>query len=226
MINLPGDSADYHLLTKGIELSKDVPGMTCEIGLRQGGGTKFIIDAIAQYCPGKTHIAIDPYGSILYELKENHFVRLDYTNEMRDECLKNVYAYCQEKKVNFLFFNLTDLDFFERYQHGIPIYDIERRVEKKYSFVFFDGPHSLLAIMFELLFFMDRITKGACFVFDDVSTTDVYYDHKVIHSYLLSIGFSLIVNTDKKALYQYEGWGAGMRVGDELNLLPRRKIIK
>lgn len=211
MINLPGDSADYHLLTKGIELSKDVPGLTCEIGLRAGGGTKVIIDAIAQHCPGKTHIAIDPYGNIIYEDKENHFTRLDYTNEMRDECLKNVYAYCQEKKVNFLFFNLTDIDFFERYGTGIPVYDIERRLEDKYSFVFFDGPHSVNAIKTELDFFLPRMIKGACIAFDDVSVTDVYYNHNIIHRHLLANLFTMISSTDKKALYRYQCWGAGMR---------------
>lgn len=203
MIELPGDSWHYELLTKGIELSKDSPGLTCEIGLRAGGGTKHIIDAIAEHCPGKIHIAVDPYGSIPYEHKENNFVRLDYTNEMRDECLFNLYQYTKTKKVNFIFFNLSDVDFFARYSDGIPVYDVERRVEEKYSFVFFDGPHAVQAIKREINFFFPRTSKGACYVFDDVSVSDYYYNHEVIDRHLKELGFVLITNTGKKALYQY-----------------------
>src|SRR5690349_4073265 len=111
MIELPGDSGDYHLLTKGIELSSSVPGLTCEIGLRRGGGTKHIIDAIAQYCPDKVHIAIDPYGHIEYEHKQGEPVRLDYTNEMLCDCMGNVFPYAKSKNVHFVFFNLEDMEF-------------------------------------------------------------------------------------------------------------------
>lgn len=203
-IELPGDSWHYELITKGVELSKDTPGLTCEIGLRAGGGTKHVIDAIAQYCPGKTHIAVDPYGHIPYEHKENNIVRLDYTNEMRDECLFNLYQYTKEKKVNFIFFNLSDTDFFDRFDNGIPVYELERRIENNYSFVFFDGPHAVDAIKREIDFFVFRISKGACFAFDDVSPSDRYYDHSLIDQYLKDLDFVLIENTGKKALYQYE----------------------
>jgi hypothetical protein len=64
--NLPTDSGDYYLLTKGVELSAHAEGLTCEIGLRTGGGTKHIMEALSKYRPGKVHIAIDPYGNILY----------------------------------------------------------------------------------------------------------------------------------------------------------------
>jgi hypothetical protein len=96
--NLPTDSGDYYLLTKGVELSAHAEGLTCEIGLRAGGGTKHIMEALSKYRPGKVHIAIDPYGKILYERKEKDFFRLDYTNEMRDECLFNLYGFAKEKK--------------------------------------------------------------------------------------------------------------------------------
>jgi hypothetical protein len=199
-IDLPGDSADYHLLTKGIELSAGVPGLTCEIGLRRGGGTKHIIDAIAQYCPGKTHIAIDPYGHIPYEHKEGQVVQLDYTNDMRDECLANLYQYTRMKQVPFIFFNLEDTEFFKRFGGGVPVYNIEKRVEVDYSFVHYDGPHAVYPLLEEIMFFLGRVQPGACWCFDDIVG---YYDHAQVEDVLFRNDFKLIDKTRHKALYQY-----------------------
>ena len=198
-IDLPGDSGDYHLLTEGVELSKHTVGMTCEIGLRRGGGTKVIIDAIAVHCPGKVHIAIDPYGRIPYEHKQDQPVRLDYTNEMLADCMTNVYRYAQERKVHFIFFNLEDTEFFKRYFDGVPVYELEKRIETKYSFVHFDGPHSVEPLMEEINFFTCFTPPGACWVFDDVVG---YYDHDKIEAHLFAHGFKLIRKTHHKALYQ------------------------
>lgn len=200
-IELPGDSDDYQLLTKGIELSKGVIGMTCEIGLRRGGGSKYIIDALVAH-GRKIHIAIDPYGSIEYEHKEGDFVRLDYTNEMRDECLSNLYAYTRQVEVSFLFFNLEDTEFFKRYSDGIPIYSESKYIKNQYSFVHFDGPHAVKPLQGEIDFFLPRTPVGACWVFDDVTN---YYDHDIIEKRLFKSGFKLIEKLYHKALYQYAG---------------------
>lgn len=199
-IHLPGDSGDYHLLTKGIELSAGVPGLTCEIGLRRGGGTKYIIDAIAQYCPNKVHIAIDPYGNIEYEHKEGDIVRLDYTNDMRDECLANLYQYTKVKQVPFIFFNLEDTEFFYRYSTGVPVYSQVKEVIKHYSFVHFDGPHALLPLCREIDFFEGKVLPGACWCFDDVRG---YYEHDLVEQRILREKWKLIDKTYHKALYQY-----------------------
>lgn len=197
---LPGDSSDYHLLSKGVELSKDVEGMTCEIGLRLGGGTKYIVDALAAHAPGKVHIAIDPYGHIEYNNKEGSICRLDYTNEMRDTCLSNLYPYVKEKGIYFLFFNLEDTEFFTRYADGVPVYRLNKTLETKYSFVHFDGPHALAPLGEELDYFIPRASKGAIFAFDDLS----YYDHSVIEDRLFKAGFVLIEKTYHKGIYRYE----------------------
>ncbi len=199
-IQLPGDSADYHLLTKGVELSAHVPGLTCEIGLRRGGGTKHIIDALAIHAPHKVHVAIDPYGHIPYEHKEGQVVQLDYTNDMRDECLANLYQYTREKKINLQFHNLEDTEFFKRYADGVPVYNVEKRIETKYSFVHFDGPHCDKALRLEIGFFEERMSPGGCWVFDDVTG---YYDHDRLEKIIFALGFKLIEKTWHKALYQY-----------------------
>jgi hypothetical protein len=203
---LQGDSWHYELITQGVELSKNTDGLCLEIGLRLGGGSKYILDAVKKFCPSKVCVAIDPYGSILYEHKEKHFVRLDYTEDMKAECLSNIYKYSKQLQIPFIFINLEDTEFFKRYSDGIPVYNEVKQIQNKYSFIHFDGPHAIQPILDEIDFFLPRIDSGACFVFDDIGGDgDVYYDHEVIENYLFEKGFKLITKTVKKGLYQYEG---------------------
>ncbi len=197
-VELPGDSEDYHLITLGVELSENIKGLTCELGLRRGGGTKFIIDALAKQANGRTHIAIDPYGNIEYEHKENEIVRLDYTNDMRSEALANIYAYAYQNKVPFIFFNLEDTEFFKRFGDGVPVYDQLKTIENTYSFIHFDAPHAYKPLIEEIDFFYSRTNKGGLWCFDDVTG---YYDHDKIEEYLFKLGFKLIEKTKRKALY-------------------------
>ena len=197
-VNLPGDSEDYHLITLGVELSENIKGLTCELGLRRGGGTKFIIDALAKQANGRTHIAIDPYGNIEYEHKESEVVRLDYTNDMRGEALSNIYAYAYQNKVPFIFFNLEDTEFFKRFGDGVPVYDQLKTIENTYSFIHFDAPHAYKPLIEEIDFFYSRTNKGGLWCFDDVTG---YYDHDKIEEYLFKLGFNLIEKTKRKALY-------------------------
>lgn len=198
MINLETDSGDYHLITKGIELCKDVQGMTCEIGLRRGGGTKYILDALGVHGT-KVHIAVDPYGNIEYEHKEGEKVRLDYTNEMRDECLANLYAYTQQLRIPFIFFNLEDTEFFKRFGDGVPVYHLEKAIHNTYSFVHLDGPHAIEPLKTEIDFFLPRTPIGGVWCFDDIKR---YYDHDVIEKILFKEGFVEIEKGDHKGLYQ------------------------
>lgn len=197
-IDLPTDSGDYHLLTKGVELAKEIPGLTCEIGLRRGGGTKFILDALQRHGI-KTHIAIDPYGNIEYEHKEGEFVTLDYTNDMRDECLSNLHAYARQIQVPLLFWNLEDTEYFKRFGDGVPLYNKVKTIVNQYSFIHFDGPHAYEPLMVEIDFFKSRTPVGGCWCFDDVKG---YYDHDAVEKVVLDSGFMLIEKGDKKALYQ------------------------
>jgi hypothetical protein len=195
--DLPTDSGDYYLLTKGVQLSKNVSGVTIEIGLRRGGGSRFVIDAIADFCPKKVHVAVDPYGSILYADRDNNKTRLDYSNEMAGEALPNVYAYAHLKKVRFIFWQLEDAEFFERFKDGIPIYEGEKVIESKYSFVHIDGPHDTASVLNQVKFFLLRMEQGGCICFDDIQN----YNHQKVEQVLFP-EFQLIEKTDCKALYQ------------------------
>lgn len=200
MINISGDSGEYELLTKGVELSKDVDGMCIEIGLRRGMGTKYIIDAVRQFCPNKQVISLDPFGSIPYVCREpDGPCRLDYDNTMKREATSAIHQYVEENPVNFQFINLTDTQFFKRYSDGVPIYELDERIETKYSFVHLDGPHYVNGIIEEANFFRQRMAKGATLAIDDC-TID-FFDIDAVEKIILT-WFDLVITGEKKRIYR------------------------
>jgi hypothetical protein len=201
MISLPADSGCYDVITRAVEKCKDIPGLTCEIGLRCGGGTKVIVDALVASGSDKIHIAIDPYGNIEYAHKDDCIARCDYTNAMRDEYVPNVYSYCKEQGVNFYFFNMEDTEFFKRYADGIPVYNQFKSIHNLYSFVHFDGPHTVTDVIAEIDFFHPRTPLGATFVFDDIA----YYNHNEVDSYLENLGWWIYETSDCKYSYVKRG---------------------
>jgi len=203
MIN--GDSGEYEVLAQGVELSKEVDGMLCEIGLREGLGTKFIIDAAVIHRPGSTVISIDPYGSILYKPR-NHMpeCRLDYTNEMGKQCVADLSAYVIDKNVDWQFFKTTDTRFFEQYMDGIELYELEAKRCNKYAFVHLDGPHSVEAVCHEIDWFAVRMNTGATLVIDDI--TPDFLPLNVVEDYMgvndENGRFERVFKGVKKALYK------------------------
>ena len=196
--DLPTDSDNYDVLVEAVQRIQSVEGLTCEIGLRRGGGTKFILDAIKATQQNKTHIAIDPYGNIEYpQGDDNHAVRCDYTNSMRDECLVNLYLYCLQQQTPFIFFNLEDTEFFTRFADGVPVYQTEKHLINTYALVHFDGPHTVRHLITEIDFFQPRSPQGAVWVFDDVKL----YHHQEVHDYVRRLGWSLYRTTDRKWAY-------------------------
>lgn len=198
---IEGDSGEYEFLTEGVELSKDVPGMCIEIGLRRGMGTKTIIDAVRQFCPDKTVIAVDPYGSILYQVREmNEPCRLDYTNQMKNECLASLYSYLVDNPCSFQFYNWTDKRYFLRMQNGVPVYELEETLIKDYSFAHLDGPHSYNAVSNEIILLNESMKSGAVICIDDV--TPDFIDIKPIQKLFIELGWNEIKMGLKKGLWQ------------------------
>lgn len=195
---LPTDSDNYDVLYDGIKRVVDVTGMTCEIGLRRGGGSRCIMDAVKTTQQHKVHIAIDPYGNIEYpEGDAGLTIRCDYTNAMRDECLVNLYLYCFQQNMPFIFFNLEDTEFFSRYADGVPVYQEHKQLLNSYAFVHFDGPHTVARLMEEIAFFHPRSPRNAVWVFDDVAL----YNHNLIHQHVKTLGWSLYRTTERKWAY-------------------------
>lgn len=197
---LPGDSFDYHVITNAIAaIPADKKGLTCEIGLREGGGTRYIMDALQKSLfPYKVHVAIDPFGNLVYARKDGVDRRMDYTNRMRDSSIGHIYLYAMKTGVNFVFINLDDTEFFKRYSDGVPVYSENKHLFSEYIFVHFDGPHHRELVQDEFVWFNKRMTTGATIVFDDVSD----YDHSKLEETILSSGWKLLEKTKRKASYQ------------------------
>ena len=196
-----GDSRDYYVLYEAAEAIAEVPGLICEIGLRQGGGTKTIIDAIHKSGKERTFISIDPYGSIPFEGMDDELApKTDYSNAMQKDTLEKMYRFMSIlPKINFLFFPLEDTEFCKRYADGVPTYvNNTKEVVNEYALVHFDGPHSTSATMKETRFFIDKTPIGAIFVFDDVKH---FYDHDKIKDFLYENGWEQIQATNIKASY-------------------------
>jgi len=194
---LPTDSKDYDVLAEGIQLSTKNNGIVCEIGLRRGGGTKHIIDALKKTGQKKICIAIDPYGDIPYK-EDEKFIKCDYTNNMYLDCMLEIFLYCKQNNQDFLFFKLEDTEFFEKYKDGIPIYDNNKKIINSYSFIHFDGPHAVDTLISEIDFFNLRCGENSVWVFDDVEL----YDHNKIHTYIKTLGWNIVRTTERKWMYQ------------------------
>ena len=65
---IKGDSSEYHLITKHIgKLKIDRATLTCEIGLREGLGSKIIMDAVREHKPNPvsyTHLTLPTISDV------------------------------------------------------------------------------------------------------------------------------------------------------------------
>ncbi len=183
------DSSEYNILTEAVGLVKNVNGLTCEIGVREGGSSKLILDKIKETGQNKIHIMIDPFGNVDYRHWETVVQKLDYTNVMKRKMLKNIYAYCEENNMECIFFPLEDTEFFARYKDGVPIYNEYKTIINTYSLVFFDGPHTTDIVKTEFDFFSSKIPSGGMLVFDDINQ----YPHmQTLDSYIRDKGFTIV----------------------------------
>ena len=197
-----GDSRDYYILRKAVKAITNVPGLVCEIGLREGGGMKIILDELIATRKPWTVISIDPYGAIPFKGADGEELdSSEYTNRMKCETLEKMYRFVADyPNINWLFFPLEDTEFFKRYEDGVPVYtNTTSSVPNTYSLVHFDGPHETNVVMNEVKWFVPRTSVGTMFVFDDV---EHFYDHQSVEDYIVEQGFELIEKTDVKAMYR------------------------
>jgi hypothetical protein len=191
-----GDSLEYEFFDEAIQLLKNPIGVSVEIGVRRGMGTKCIIDAYRKYHPSiqLKHLGIDPYGNILYRTSDNDKGgRLDYTNKMKQDALLAIIKEYPE----FNFINLEDSEFFKRYADGYPVYDFEKKLLTKYETVHFDGPHDTESVMKEVDFFLNRRPEQCVYIFDDIDTHDI----DKIGEHLIWNGFKEFKKGKRKAVF-------------------------
>jgi len=198
-VELPTDSLEYEILYEAAKAIKDVPGLTCELGVRRGGGSRLIIEGLMDNSDhGRTHICVDPYGNIDYpEGDDGRVIKCDYTNQMRNDCLKNIYAYIRHKPIGVLFYVMEDTEFFKRFADGVPVYNEHKQIVNTYALVHFDGPHTRDILYPEIDFFQERAVPGSMWVFDDVEL----YDHDSVEKYVLERGWELVKKGQRKASY-------------------------
>lgn len=214
------DSQEYEVLANAVKEIKGVEGALVEIGTRRGGSAKLIMDTlVSNGDTNRSMFCIDPYGNIeipctnlnmTIHNPDRHIEgdkhskeltspqRFDYDNTMRNRIIPSLYFYAYNVGLNFTFFCLEDNEFIKRYADGVPVYDEYKKIEDKYAFVFFDGPHDNENVKMEVDFFVERASVGATFVFDDIWM----YDHDMIESILFSNGFEILEKKNIKASYK------------------------
>lgn len=198
---LPTDSTEYELLIAAATEAAKVEGMSCELGLRRGGGTRMILDAFIAVGAYKNHVAVDPWGNIDYLTTEKNHVRLatDYTNDMRALCMTELFLYYRGKPVNVKVENMTDTEFFKRFHDYVPFYDNSGTVnETHYCLAHLDGPHDSDVVIDEARFFSPRMHAGAMLVCDDTNL----YDHTRSEAVIVGeLGFEVATKGQRKIVY-------------------------
>ena len=186
-----GDSAEYDLLEKWAK-NFDCQGYkTCEIGVRDGLGSKIIMDNVVN---NYIHVGVDPYGDRVYQHCDDQAQRTwdgfeqgvapTYPDSMRDTLLKDMMPYRQQGK--FTLCNMTDTEFMNESKHR----------DSKFAFVFFDGPHTTRDVLTEAIWFANRSAPHTRFVFDDHNT----YQMSTIAYALTFFGFQCHGMGDTKCM--------------------------
>jgi len=187
-MTIRGDSTEYDLLKKWTETlpffvePKSV--ITCEIGVREGLGSKVILEALKGRGLNHKHIGIDPYGNLKYQHYDNSpEYTADYTDEMRLEMQKDF-----SNHPEFSFFHMKDTDYMNYFSTQPIIYDL----------VHFDGPHMTKDVMREAIWFADRSRVGSRFIFDDFKK----YAMEDISKALTHFGFNIMQAGENKIMLQ------------------------
>ena len=197
---IKGDSTEYHLITEQIgKLKLEPVVLTCEIGLREGLGSKIIMDAILDSKPKiYKHIAVDPYNNLSYEHYDNEgSVVAGYTEEMKQKTVSYLYQNYPE----FDFFHMTDDYYFKTMGEGHQIVlNQELLLFGLYQVVHLDGPHTTKAIIDELSFFIPRMTYKGLIIIDDFKDLQM----GIVDMLLKTYNFNVAVKGDNKIIYQKE----------------------
>ena len=189
-MTIEGDGKEYELLTKWVKDFDCKGHYSCEIGVRQGYGSKLIMDNVKN---NYMHVGVDPYGELKYQHHDRTFtqgwpeyirgsISAGYTDEMRDTMLKDMYEYRNQGK--FTLANMTDTMFMCH-----PDWN-----EKTYAFVYLDGPHMTKDVITEAVWFANRSAPHTRIVIDDTDKMET----SVIAHVLTYFGFKTIEMGDTK----------------------------
>ena len=197
---IKGDSTEYHLITKEIgKLELNQVTLTCEIGLREGLGSKIIMDAILDSKPKLyKHVAVDPYNNLSYEHYDNEgSVVAGYTEEMKQKTV----SYLYQNYPDFDFFHMTDDYYFKTMGEGHQfVLNQQLVIFGLYQVVHLDGPDTTKAVIDELGFFIPRMASKGLIILDDY--TDLQMG--IVDMLLKTYNFNVVEKGDNKIIYQKE----------------------
>jgi len=189
---IQGDSSEYDLLEGACKLVPWAEVLSAEIGVREGQGSKIILDSFKD--KNHWHIGIDPYGNLNYQHYDtSESYTCDYTNSMKLQLIKDL------SYENFTLYSIGDDEFMKRFQDGVPIYKNTKQMVNTYDLVHFDGPHKTIDVIRETLFFGDRARIGSVFVYDDYPKFDMNIVGNILINYL---GFIPVLKGDNKIALQ------------------------
>ena len=189
---IQGDSSEYDLLEGACKLVPWAEVLSAEIGVRQGQGSKIILDSFKD--KKHWHIGIDPYGNLNYQHYDtSNSYTCDYTNSMKLQLLKDL------PYEHFTLYSIGDDEFMKRFQDGVPVYRDKKQIINSYDLVHFDGPHKTINVIRETLFFGDRARIGSVFVYDDYPKFDMNIIGNILINYL---GFTPVLKGDNKIALQ------------------------
>ena len=188
-----GDSSEYDLLEKWAKGFDCQGHKTCEIGVREGLGSKIIMDNVVN---NYIHVGVDPYGDRVYQHTDDQAQRQwigfekgvapTYPDTMRDTLLYDFKSKRNEGK--FVLCNMTDTKFMNDSEHKY----------STFAFVHFDGPHMTKDVITEAIWFANRSAPHTRFVFDDHNT----YDMSVITHALTYFNFKTKEMGNNKCLLE------------------------
>ena len=166
---IKGDSTDYQLLESWTK-DFDCQGYkTCEIGVREGLGSKIIMDNVKN---NFIHVGVDPYGNLNYQhYDDTGAYQCDYTDAMRDQLIKDMDPYIKNGK--FTLVNTTDTEFMDHAGHRA----------STYALVHFDGPHMTKDVITEVIWFANRSAPITRFIFDDFPKYNMPLIREVLRYY-------------------------------------------
>jgi hypothetical protein len=169
-----GDSSEYELLKKWCETtpvySPKERFYSCEIGVREGLGSKIIMDTFRERIHGTPymHFGVDPYGNLEYQHYDHTGkYTCDYTDDMYEQMMKDFETYPM-----FYFTKMTDTEFMNQYTNI-----------DYFNFVHFDGPHMTKDVITEAVWFANKSVKGTRFIFDDYPKYDMPFIEKILEKY-------------------------------------------
>jgi len=188
---------DYGALLTALDKVRNVEGLSCEIGVREGHGSYLMLKHAP---PSRVHVCVDPYGNIEYASWETRRDRLNqYDDTMFYNTMINLYGAAKELNRHLVFFPLQDSEFMERFKDGVPVYTKENKHKlTKYAIVHIDGPHALKEVLEETGYFLGRMERGGCIVYDDIQQ----YEHGQVEICLVEHGYETLLKTEKKAAYR------------------------